>query len=125
MDNPNTGYKLPKITLQIKLDNMDWINIFESVINFQEKILQWTLDKIEENNRIFLSEFELSTFNLSQIREFNDKIIQGISNGSFCDPNLIEKIHLSNDRIHLKLHLCHLHHFEGQVQISGFSYQVM
>ena len=51
--------------------------------------------------------------------------IQEILKGKVCNIGCMSSIQLENDACALNLNLRDLHRFEGEVQISGFSYEMI
>ena len=54
-------------------------------------------------------------------KEYGEKI-RGILKGTICEIGCYSSIQLSNESCKLNLSLRNFHHFEGETQISGFSY---
>jgi len=111
--------------LEIRLNDGNWFRVFDSPVNFQEHILQSYITRKNKHTEIYKQICNPTLKELEELERYKNKIIQGILIGSVCEFDSFDPIKLSNDRCKLNINLRDLHRFEGEVQISGFSYELM
>lgn len=126
--HPTKGYLNQNVHIQVKLsDKSDWITIFNQYVNFCEEFV-----KIKQHENNDLVEFEKKIAdtegrnpNITDIMDDTEQNIQKIRSGESCDICFGSKITLRNDLYEVVLHLRDLHRFEGEVQISGCTYNLI
>ena len=123
--HPETGYKLLKITLIIKLDDKNWTTVFDEVVNFQEHILEIFKAENERNFETYVKICNPSPTELEEMERINREKIDEMLSGKSCEVNESLGIVVKNDRCKLTLYLRELYRFEGEVQISSFSYELI
>lgn len=123
--HPSTGYNSLQIAVEIKLENDNWIRVFDEVINFQDKILHQFIENNDKELQMCMEFCNPSPDELEKMEQNKNIKIQEILNGILCEFNSLSNIQVSNDHCKLNLSLRDLHRFEGEVQISGFSYELI